>query len=46
MEEKFDATAREIHIKMELIENKAEDAKANARNNSSEIESLKFERTK
>ena len=43
IEEKFDITAREIYIKMEQIEKKAEDAKANASNNSDEIESLKFE---
>ena len=43
IEEKFDATAREIYIKIEQIEKKAEDAKANASNNSDEIESLKFE---
>ena len=42
MEEKFDATAREIYIKMEQIDKKAEDAKANASNNSEEMESLKF----
>ena len=42
-EEKFDITAREIYIKMEQIEKKAEEAKANAGNNSDEIESLKFE---
>ena len=38
IEEKFDTTAREIYIKMEQIEKKAEDAKANASNNSDEIE--------
>ena len=43
IEEKFDTTATEIYIKMEQIEKKAEDAKANASNNSDEIESLKFE---
>ena len=43
IEEKFDTTAREIYIKMEQIEKKAEDAKANASNNSDEIESLTFE---
>ena len=46
IEEKFDITAREIYIKMEQIEKKAEDAKANASNNSNEIESLKFEMKK
>ena len=30
IEEKFDITAREIYIKMEQIEKKAEDTKANA----------------
>ena len=34
VEEKFDTTARQIYIKMEQIEKKAEDAKANASNNS------------
>ena len=43
IEEKFDTTAREIYIKMEQIEKKAEDAKASGSNNSDEIESLKFE---
>ena len=43
IEEKFDTTAREIYIKMEQIEKKAQDAKANASNNSVKIESLKFE---
>ena len=43
VEEKFDTTAREIYIKMEHIEKKAEDAKANASNNIDEIENLKFE---
>ena len=43
IEERFDTTAREIYIKMEQIEKKAEETKANARNNSDEIESLKFE---
>ena len=43
IEEKFDTTAWEIYIYMEHIEKKAEDAKANASNNSDEIESLKFE---
>ena len=43
IEEKFDTTAREIYIKMEPIEKKAEEAKANASTNSDEIESLKFE---
>ena len=43
IEEKFDATANEIYILMEQMENKVEDAKANASNNSDEIESLKFE---
>ena len=43
IEEKFDTTAREIYIKMEQTEKKAEEAKANASNNSDEIESLKFE---
>ena len=38
IEEKFDTTAREIYIKMEQIEKKAEDAKANANNNSDERE--------
>ena len=42
MEERFDATAREVYIKMEQIDKKVEDAKANASNNSEEIESLKF----
>ena len=46
IEEKFDITAREIYIKMEQIEKKAEDAKANASNNSDEIESLNFEMKK
>ena len=46
VEEKFDNIAREIYIKMEQIEKKAEDAKANASNNSNEIESLKFEMKK
>ena len=32
IEEKFDTTAREIYIKMEQIEKKAEDPKANASN--------------
>ena len=43
IEKKFDITAREIYIKREQVEKKAEDAKANASNNSDEIESLKFE---
>ena len=43
IEKKFDTTAREIYIKMEQIEKKAEEAKSNASNNSDEIESLKFE---
>ena len=43
IEEKFDTTAREVYIKMEQIEKKAGDAKANASNNSHKIESLKFE---
>ena len=43
IEEACGTTAREIYIKMEQIEKKAEDAKANASNNSDEIESLKFE---
>ena len=43
IEEKFDTTAREIYIKMEQIGKKAQDAKANASNNSVKIESLKFE---
>ena len=43
IEEKFDTTAREIYIKMEQIEKKAEDAKANASNNNDKIESLKFQ---
>ena len=43
IEEKFDTTAREIYIKMEQTEKKAKEAKANASNNSDEIESLKFE---
>ena len=43
IEEKFDTTAREIYIKMEQIEKKAEDAKASGSNNSDEIESFKFE---
>ena len=42
IEKKLDTTAREICIKMEQIEKKAEDAKANVSNNSDEIESLKF----
>ena len=42
-EDKFDTTAREIYMKMEQIEKKAEDAKTNASNNSDEIESLRFE---
>ena len=41
--EKFDTTARDIYIKMEPTEKKTEEAKANASNNSDEIESLKFE---
>ena len=41
--EKFDTTAREIYIKMEKIEKKADDTKANAGNNGEEIESLKFQ---
>ena len=40
--EKFDTTTREIYIKMEQTEKKAEDAKANVSNNSAEIESSKF----
>ena len=36
IEEKSDTTAAEIYIKMELIEKKVEDAKANASNNSDE----------
>ena len=43
IEEKFDTTNRETYIKIEQIENKAEDAKANASSNIDEIESLKFE---
>ena len=43
IKEKFGTTATEIYIKMEQIEKKVEDAKANASNNSDEIESLKFE---
>ena len=43
IEKKFDITAREIYIKRGQVEKKAEDAKANASNNSDEIESLKFE---
>ena len=43
IEDTCDTTAREIYIKMEQIEKKAEDAKANASNNNEEIESLKFE---
>ena len=43
IEEKFDATAREINIKMEQIEKTAEYAKANDNNNSDEIKKLKFE---
>ena len=43
IEKKFDTTAREIYIKMEQIEKKVEDVKANASSNSDEIESLKFE---
>ena len=43
IEKKFDITAREIYIKREQVEKKAEDSKANASNNSDEIESLKFE---
>ena len=43
IEETCDTTVREIYIKMEQIEKKAEDAKANASNNNEEIESLKFE---
>ena len=43
IEKKFDITAREIYIKRKQVEKKAEDAKANASNNSDEIESLKFE---
>ena len=46
VEEKFDNIARAIYIKMEEIKKKAEDAKANASNNSDEIESLKFEMKK
>ena len=42
IEEKLDTTAREIYIRMEQIEKKAEVAKANVSNNSDEIESLKF----
>ena len=42
IEEKFDTNAREIYIKIEQIEKRAENAKANAINNSDEIESLKF----
>ena len=38
IEEKFDTTDREIYIKMEQTEKKAEDVKANASNNSDEIE--------
>ena len=43
IEEKFGIIAKEIYIKMEQIEKKAEEAKANASNNSDGIESLKFE---
>ena len=42
IEEKFDTSAREIYIKIEQIEKRAENAKANAINNSDEIGSLKF----
>ena len=38
IEEKFDTIIREIYIKMEQIEKKAEDAKASGSNNSDEIE--------
>ena len=43
IEETCDTTAREIYIKIEQIEKKAEDAKANASNNNEEIVGLKFE---
>ena len=46
IEEKVNTIARGICIKMEQIEKKAEDAKANASNNRKEIEILKFETTK
>ena len=42
IEEKFDTSAREIYIKIEQIEKRAENAKAIAINNSDEIESLEF----
>ena len=43
IEQIIDITAREIYIKMEQIEKKLEDVKANASSNSDKIESLKFE---